>query len=123
MKTYKKYVEIGVPPEEVYLAMVKPQAIRLWSGADAEMTEELGAEFSWFDGDITGKITDLEYGRRVGMSWDFGDTLSEVMLKFHQKGEGTSLEIRQDGIPEEAYENIKEGWEELIIPGLIEYFS
>jgi hypothetical protein len=33
------------------------------------------------------------------------------------------MEIRQDGIPDEAYDNMQEGWEELIIPSLSEYFS
>jgi activator of HSP90 ATPase len=123
MKTYKKYAELSASPEEVYLAMVKPQAIRLWSGADAEMSEEPGSAFSWFDGDITGTVTDAEHGRKLVMKWDFGEEQSEVVLKFHQKGEGTSMEIRQDGIPDEAYENMQEGWEELIIPSLSEYFS
>jgi hypothetical protein len=33
------------------------------------------------------------------------------------------LEIRQEGIPDEAFANIQEGWEELIIPSVDEYFS
>jgi uncharacterized protein YndB with AHSA1/START domain len=123
MKTYKKYAEFSASPEEVYLAFVRPQALRLWSGADAEMSDEAGSAFIWFDGDITGTVSDSEYGRRLVMHWDFGDEQSEVVLKFHQKGEGTSLEIRQEGIPDEAFENIQEGWEELIIPSVDEYFS
>lgn len=123
MKTYKKYAEINAKPEEVYLAMVRPQAIRLWSGADAEMSEEAGAAFTWFDGDISGEVVLAEYAEKLSMRWDFGDEKSEVVLKFHAKGEGTSLEIRQEGIPDEAFENMKEGWEDLIIPSLSEYFS
>ena len=123
MKDFKIYAEISATPEEVYLAMIKPQAIRLWSGADAEMQEESGTVFSWFDGDITGEITRLEYGKIIGMKWYFGDLQSEVTLKFHTKGNGTSLEIRQSEIPDEAFENIKDGWEEMIIPSLSEYFS
>ena len=60
MKDFKKYYTIPAPPEEVYLALTNPLSVKLFTGAEAEMSTEPGSEFSLFDGDITGKNIEFE---------------------------------------------------------------
>ena len=125
MKTFKKYYQIPAPPEEVYWALTKAQSIQLWTGAEAEFTEEPGTEFSFWDGDIVGKNLEFDYGKKIVQEWYFGDTSapSIVTLKLHEHKKGTSLEIRQTNIPDEDFENISEGWEDPYISSLVDFYT
>ena len=49
MKNFKKYYIISAPPEDVFLALTNPATIHLWSGEEAEMSTEAGAEFSLWE--------------------------------------------------------------------------
>jgi activator of HSP90 ATPase len=57
--------------------------------------------------------------------WYF-DELPEpsiVTIKLHPKGTGTSIELKHTNVPEDAYENIKEGWEEYYIGAIKRFFE
>ena len=65
MKTFKKYFELPTSPDQVYLALTNPITIQLWSGAEAQMSTEVGSEFSLFDGDICGKNLEFEENKKI----------------------------------------------------------
>lgn len=125
MKTFKKYYQLPAPPEEVYLALTKPQSIQLWTGAEVEFTEETGTEFSFLDGDIVGKNLEFEYGKKIVQEWYFGEDNepSIVTIKLHQDKKGTSLEFVQTNIPEADYNDFTEGLDEYYMGGLIDFFD
>nr|WP_068887107.1 SRPBCC domain-containing protein [Pedobacter panaciterrae] len=125
MKSFKKYTYLPAPPEEVYLALTKAQSIQLWTGAEVEFTEEPGAEFSFWDGDITGKNIEFEYGKRIVQQWYFGEDNepSIVTIKLHEDKKGTSLEFVQTNIPDEDYKDFTEGIEEYYLGGLVDFFD
>ena len=125
MKTYKKYTYIPASPEEVYWALTKEQSIKLWTGAEVEFTEEPGTEFSFWDGDISGKNLEFEYGKRIVQQWYFGEEneASIVTIKLHEDKKGTSLEFVQTNIPEADYEEFTSGINEYYLGGLSEFFE
>lgn len=125
MKTFKKYTYLPAPPEEVYWALTKAQSIQLWTGAEVEFTEEPGTEFSFWEGDITGKNIEFEYGKRIVQQWYFGEDNepSIVTIKLHEDKKGTSLEFVQTNIPEEDYKDFTEGIEEYYLGGLVDFFE
>ncbi|ETZ22214.1 SRPBCC domain-containing protein [Pedobacter sp. V48] len=125
MKTFKKYTYLPAPPEEVYWALTKAQSIQLWTGAEVEFTEEPGTEFSFWEGDITGKNVEFEYGKKVVQQWYFGEDNqpSIVTIKLHEDKKGTSLEFVQTNIPEEDYKDFTEGIEEYYLGGLVDFFE
>ena len=125
MKTYKKYSYIPAPPEEVYWALTKAQSIKLWTGAEAEFTEEANTEFSFWDGDITGKNLELEYGKKLVQQWYFGEENepSIVTIKLHPDKKGTSLEFVQTNIPEADYDEFTAGINEYYLGGLADFFE
>jgi len=125
MKTFKKYVYLPAPPEEVYWALTKAQSIQLWTGAEAEFTEEPGTEFSLWDGDISGKNIELEYGKRLVQQWYFGEDNepSIVTIKLHEDKKGTSLEFVQTNIPDQDFKDFTEGIQEYYLGGLIDFFE
>ena len=125
MKDYKKYYTIAATPEEIYLALTNPATIYLWTGEEAEMSTEPGSEFSMWEGSISGKNLEFEYGKKIVQEWYFGDQeeKSIVTIKLHPSKEGTSVELRHSNIPDDDFEDIKEGWDNAYFGALEEFYS
>lgn len=125
MKDYKKYYLIPATPEEVYNAMTNPLAIRLWTGENAEMSEETGSEFSLWDGSISGRNISFVAGKKVEQQWYFGEQEepSIVTIILHPHAKGTSVELRHTNIPDSEYDDITQGWNESYFYALDEFFS
>lgn len=125
MKTFKKYLPLPAPPEEVYLALTKAQSIQLWTGAEVEFIEEPDTEFSFWEGDIVGKNISFEPNKKIVQQWYFGDDAepSIVTIKLHEDKSGTSLEFVQTNIPDEDYDDFTDGIEEYFLGGLADFFE
>jgi len=125
MKDYKNYYLIKATPEMVYLGLINPLTIQLWSGEEADMKDEVGFEFSMFEGSILGKNIELEAGSKIVQQWYFGDNEenSIVTFKLHQKKDYTSLELRHTNIPDEDYDDMVEGWNDMYMARLIEFYD
>lgn len=125
MKDFKKYYTIAAPPEDVYLALTNPLTIRLWSGEEAEMSTEPGSEFSLWEGSIAGKNLEFEKDKKIVQQWYFGDQPEEsiVTIKLHVGPNGTSVELRHTNIPDQDYEEIVEGWNNVYFGSLQEFYE
>ena len=125
MKDYKKYYDIPAEPEEVYQALTRAATIRLWSGAPAVMEAVEGTEFSLWDDSITGRNLSFEPGRIIVQGWYFGEQPepSIVTIILHPGKKGTSAELRHTNIPDKAFDNIVEGWNEYYFGALIDFYS
>ncbi len=124
MKDYKKYYILDAPPEEVYLALTNPTTIQLWTNEEAVMSTEPETEFSIMGGSIEGKNLEFVENKKIVQQWYFGeqDAPSVVTIKLHAHAEGTSVELRHSNIPDEAYEDIVEGWDSAYFGSLQEFF-
>lgn len=126
MKEYKKYYLVNASTEEVYLALTNPFTIEHWTGEKAEMSTIPNSEFSILDGSIVGKNIVFEENKKIVQQWYFGDEETEnpsiVTIKLHIDVEGTSVELRHTNIPDEAYQDIVEGWNFVYFKGLMDFF-
>ena len=122
MKEFKKYYKIQASVQDVYNAIVNPNMIELWSGDDAIMDDQVGTEFSLYEGNITGKNLEIEKEKKIVQQWYFGEQEepSIVTIKLHADKDATSVEIRHTNIPDDAYENIVEGWSEAYIEPIMD---
>jgi len=125
MKDYKKYYSIDAPPEDVYTALTNEATIQLWSGEEAIMPLEPGAEFSLWDGSITGKNLEFIPGKKIVQEWYFGEQElpSIVTIILHAAKKGTSAELRHTNIPDEDFENISSGWDENYFGSIIDFYD
>jgi uncharacterized protein YndB with AHSA1/START domain len=125
MKDYKKYYTIDAPPEDVYTALTNEATIQLWTGEEAIMPLEAGAEFSLWDGSITGKNIEFVPGKKIVQEWYFGEqeVPSIVTIILHPAKKGTSAELRHTNIPDEDFENISEGWDQNYFGSLIDFYD
>ena len=125
MKEFKKYYILEATPEDVYNALTNPIALRLWTNEEAEMSTEPGSEFSIMGGSIVGKNLAFEENKSITQQWYFGEddeAPSIVTIKLHTHPDGTSVELRHTNIPDEAYNDITEGWSSTYFGSLQDYF-
>jgi activator of HSP90 ATPase len=125
MKNYKQYIKIDAEPEDVYACLTNPFTIELWSDMKAKMEAREGTEFELFDGDIAGKILELEPNKKVVQQWYFGDqeTPSIVTFKIHPDKGKVSLELIHTNIPDEVYEEMAEGWKKYYLGRIKEFLE
>jgi activator of HSP90 ATPase len=127
MKTFKKYFKIAADPADVYNALTNKTMIEIWTGEEAIMEETVGSEFSLWDGSISGVNLEFEKDRKIVQEWFFGeedeDKKSIATIKLHPDKKGTIMEVVQTNIPDEAYENISDGWEEDYFDALNQLFE
>ena len=125
MKDFKKYITIDAEPEDVYACLTNPFTIELWSDMKAQVEAVPGTEFEMFDGSISGRMLELETNKKVVQQWYFGEQEepSIVTFKIHPDKGKVSLELRHTNIPDEAYEDIIEGWEEYYLGRIKEFLE
>lgn len=125
MKDYKNYYIINSSPEEVFIALTNPATLQLWTGDPATMSTEPGSEFSLWEGSIEGKNIDFEPGKKIVQQWYFGEQeeASIVTIILHPHKQGTSAELRHINIPDEAFEDIINGWNDVYFSSLIDFYE
>jgi activator of HSP90 ATPase len=125
MKTIKQRHVVTAPLDEVYYAMTNPLTIELWSGYGAEFSQTEGSEFSLWDGDITGRNLKFIENELIRQQWYF-DTQEEqsiVTIRFSSEGKNTIVELLHENVPEEAFEDIMEGWKKYYFGALKKYYQ
>jgi activator of HSP90 ATPase len=126
MKDFKKYYSIAATPDQVYLALTVETTLELWTGDRAEMIAEPNTDFSLWDGAIVGRNIEFEPSKKIVQQWYFGDEgeTSIVTIKLHPDGEkNTSLELRHTNIPDEDYEEIVDGWNNIYFASLQDFYE
>ncbi len=125
MKDYKKYYTIKSTPDQVYLGLTTPLTINLWSGEETVFTAEVGSEFSMFSGNIVGKILELHKDERIVQQWYFDgqEEASIVTFILHKVRSNTSLELRHTNIPDEAFDDMVFGWNDVYMDRLMEFYD
>ncbi len=124
MKNFKSYFVLPAEPHDVYNAITNKRMLEIWTGEEVVMVPEPNTEFSLWGGSISGINLEFEDNRKIVQQWFFGeqDEPSIVTLLLHPDKKGTSVEVRHNNIPDEAYENIVEGWNDDYFGALRELF-
>jgi len=124
MKELKKYYTLKADPGDVYNALTNKSILEIWTGEDAEMEVFPNTEFSLWNGSISGLNLEFETNKKIVQQWYFEgqDEASIVTIILHPHKKGTSVELHHTNIPDEAFQNISEGWDEDYFGALNELF-
>jgi activator of HSP90 ATPase len=125
MKDYKKHFIVPAPPEDVYKALTNPITLQLWTGEPAEMSTEPNTEFSLWGDSIVGMNLEFQEDKKIVQEWYFGEEeeASIVTIILHVDKKGTDVELKHTNIPDEAYNDIVQGWNENYFGALIDFYS
>lgn len=124
MKTINQRHVITAPIDEVYVALTNPLTIEIWSGYEAEFSPTEGSEFSLWDGDITGRNLKFIENELIRQRWYFDTQEDEsiVTMRFKPEGKTTIVELLHENVPDEAYDELFEGWKKYYFGALKKYF-
>ena len=106
-------------PRQVYDALMNAESHSQFTGSDAAIRDEVGAEFTVYGGYAHGKNLTLAPPTRIVQSWRANeenwpaDYFSEITFELAEHPEGTELHFTQEGVPEEYADAVSKGWEEL----------
>ena len=118
-KTILGSVNIGASPHDVYEALMDSDKHSSFTGALAKVNREVGGDFTAYDGHLRGKTIELVPDKKIVQEWraesdDWPSDYFSTAIFLMEDGEsgGTQLSLVQAGVPEQAYESIKQGWNE-----------
>ena len=126
MKDFDNYYTIKkASVEEVYNALTNPFTLELWTGYPAEMDTRPGGLFSLWEGDIQGQNLEIVPNKKIVQEWFFGEQEepSIVTIKLFSDKKGVKVHLQHTNIPEEAYDNMKEGWNDFYFGNLQRFFD
>jgi activator of HSP90 ATPase len=126
--TITQKVIIPALPEEVYSALLDPKKHSEFTGSKATGKAEVGAKFTAWDGYISGKILELEKGKRIIQEWittEWPENYppSRLELKFQERDGKTELIMIQTDVPVEQKEELEEGWTDFYWNPLKDFFQ
>lgn len=118
---------INASPETVYAAWLNSESHTNMTGGEATVSDQVGGEFSAWDGYIEGKNLALEPNKRIMQSWrtyEFEETDDdshlEILLK--ETNGQTELTLIHTNVPEDG-EHYIAGWEQHYFQPMKDFFG
>ena len=108
-------VRLPGTPRHAYDSYLDAVAHAAFTGGAAIISPVIGAEFSGFDGRISGRILNLTPGREIVQTWRSfewqADELDSILvLLFSPEGPDTQLHLTQMNVPERMLPTLQANW-------------
>jgi uncharacterized protein YndB with AHSA1/START domain len=125
MKSLQLTCTIKSPPGEIFNAMTNPLTLELWTGYPADIRPEANTEFTLWDGDITGMNLEIVPEKKIVQEWYFegNPEPSIVTIELYSQDGKTQVALHHTNIPDEAFSNIKEGWNKYYLGAMKKYLE
>lgn len=119
---------IPATPQEIYDAWLDSRGHSAMTGSKAHISAKTGAEFSAWDGYISGRNIKLEPGRGIVQSWRTtkfaeSDVDSQIEILLEPVKGGTKLTLRHSKVPNGHTSYRDSGWREHYFEPMKTYFS
>jgi uncharacterized protein YndB with AHSA1/START domain len=126
--SYTLRTVIAATPQQIYAAWLDSLAHTDMTGGEANMSDEVGAAVSAWDGYITGRNLELVPGRRIVQSWrtsQFADEHEDSVVTITLEGtdDGTLLTLVHSNVPDSQRSYEERGWEENYFAPMKDYFA
>lgn len=114
LKTIKQKVVFKATSHEVYEALMDSKKHSNFTESKAEISREVGGKINAYDGYIAGKNLELVQDKKIVQEWRGKDWpknhYSKAIFLLKKNKNGALLEFTQEGVPEDNYKSIKQGW-------------
>eukprot|EP01104_Vermistella_antarctica_P019693 TRINITY_DN7871_c0_g1_i1.p1 TRINITY_DN7871_c0_g1~~TRINITY_DN7871_c0_g1_i1.p1 ORF type:complete len:371 (+),score=107.91 TRINITY_DN7871_c0_g1_i1:56-1114(+) len=113
-KTISMTVKLRAGIDDVYMSLTQSQRMSAFTQSACNLECEEGSAFSMFNGSVVGKVVKLTKNQTIVWEWRFSswpaDVYSTVRIALEKNDDGTTLKLRQLGVPASDYERTLEGW-------------
>jgi uncharacterized protein YndB with AHSA1/START domain len=118
MPDYATSIDIDAPPEVVFRHLVTPEGMVAWMGQHADLDPRPDGTFSVdVNGSpVRGRYLEVDPPHRVVVSWGVAGSdvhppgSSRVEFTLVPVGDGTRLDLRHSGLPEDLVPGHAQGW-------------
>jgi len=126
--TYALSSVIPATPQEIYDAWLDSIAHSQMTGGDANVSDQVGAEFSAWGDYITGRNLELVPGERIVQSWrttKFDDEHEDsiITVTLEEADDGTLLTLVHSNVPDEHTNYEDGGWQSNYFEPMKAYFA
>lgn len=114
-KSLKQTRMFNTSAKDLYDALMNSRKHAKFTGAPAKISMKVGGAFSVHGGYATGVNLELTPNKKIVQSWRASDWpadhYSRVTFALASAGKGkTKLTFTQSGVPDDQFEEIKQGW-------------
>jgi activator of HSP90 ATPase len=113
-KNIRQTVKFKAGPHEVYEALMDSKKHSAFTGGKASISRKVGGKFTAYDGYAEGKNLELLPDEKIVQSWRGDDWPEEYYSKatfsIKKTATGSELVFVQEGVPEDVFEDVKQGW-------------
>ena len=115
-KTIRQTATFKASPHEVYELLMDTRKHAEFTGGVAKISRQVGGKFTISDGEIEGKNLELVPDKKIVQSWRYSDWpaghYSTATFALEDVVAGTRLTFTQKDVPDDKYEEIKQGWKD-----------
>ena len=124
----QKVVIKNATPKEIYEGLLDSKLHCKFTGGKAEVSNKVGGAFTAWDGYITGKNIELKKDEKIVQEWKASDwhkgtPASKLTLTFKKVSTGTEINLKQENVPKECFEDLTKGWIEFYWKPMQKYFN
>ena len=113
-KTIRQSVTFKASPHDVYESLMDSDEHARFTDSQVSISRKVGGAFSVYGGEIEGVNLELVPDQKIVQSWRYSDWpdnhYSKVTFIFKEVSGSTRLTFTQTGVPEEFYDDIRQGW-------------
>ena len=126
-RSLHQIITIEADPHEVYEVLIDSEKHSNLTESNAKMSRKIGGKFTAFDNWASGKNIELVQDKKIVQTWRGEDWpeghYSTITFLFKKHGNETIIDFKQTEIPDDVYEDIKQGWIDYYWDKLKEYFE
>ena len=117
-KSINQTITFLASPDNVYQLLMDQEKHAAFTGADAEISNDVDGKFCAYDNYCRGYNIELVPGKKIVQAWHFEedgwpeDHYSICTFSFVPDGDKTILHFEQTGVPEHKVEDLSGGWKE-----------
>jgi activator of HSP90 ATPase len=115
-KTIRQTATFKANPHEVYETLMDAKKHSALTGGAARISRKVGGKFTIYSGEIEGSNLELMPDKKIVQTWRYSDWpeghYSTATFALEEVEKGTRLKFTQTDVPDDKYEDIKQGWKD-----------
>ncbi len=115
-QNFRQTVTFKTSPHAVYEALMDEKKHSQFTDSDAKISRKAGGKFKIYGGEIEGENIELVPDKKIVQTWRYSDwpegVNSTITFIFEAIEKGTRMTFTQKGVPDDKFEDIKQGWKD-----------
>ncbi|KAI8358264.1 activator of Hsp90 ATPase [Mortierella sp. GBAus27b] len=112
--TLEESMDLQATAHDIYDVLLNQAKVQVWTRSNATIEAKVGSKFSFFGGNVSGEIKELDEDKKIVQSWRLGTWpaghYSTVTIELSQNTNSTTVKFKQEGVPVAEQEITRQNW-------------